>query len=195
MPIFGNWRHLCVDMQRMFAEDTPWHVDWMSGVLPQVAELAGRFPEKTIFTRFIPPVRAEDMSGTWQEYYRKWWMLTRRHMPAEMADLVPSLARLVPPARTFDKRTYSPWIEGGLHKSLCEERVDTLVVTGGETDVCVLAAVLGAIDLGYHVALLSDGICSGADGTHDAALKLLGDRFSVQLEISTTERFLSSACG
>jgi nicotinamidase-related amidase len=59
----------------------------------------------------------------------------------------------------------------------------------------VLAAVLGAIDLGYRVALLSDGICSGADGTHDAALKLLGDRFSVQLEITTTELFLSSACG
>jgi nicotinamidase-related amidase len=77
---------------------------------------------------------------------------------------------------------------------LCEERVDTLVVTGGETEVCVLAAVLGAIDLGYHVVLLSDGICSGVDGTHDAALKLLGDRFSVQLEINTTERFLSSAC-
>ena len=193
MPNLGNWRHLCVDMQRMFAEDTPWHVDWMSGVLPQVEEVAGRFPERTIFTRFIPPVRAEDMSGTWQEYYRKWWMLTRTDMPAEMADLVHPLASLVPPARTFDKRSYSPWTEGGLHKSLCEERVGTLVATSGETEVCVLAAVLGAIDLGYRVVLLSDAICSGSDETHDAALKLLGDRFSVQLEVSTTERFLSSA--
>ncbi len=58
MPNLGTCRHLCVDMQRMFAEDTPWHVDWMSGVLPQVEEVAGRFREKTIFTRFIPPVRA-----------------------------------------------------------------------------------------------------------------------------------------
>jgi hypothetical protein len=54
------------------------------------------------------------MPGAWQEYYRKWWMLTCRHMPAEMADLVQPLARLVPPARTFDKRTYFPWIEGGI---------------------------------------------------------------------------------
>jgi hypothetical protein len=30
----GNWRHICVDMQRMFAEDTPWHVPWMKEVSP-----------------------------------------------------------------------------------------------------------------------------------------------------------------
>jgi nicotinamidase-related amidase len=112
-----------------------------------------------------------------------------------MTDLVQPLAPLIPPARTFDKRTYSPWIEGGLHQSLRAEQVETLVITGGETDVCVLAAVLGAIDLGYRVVLLSDAVCSGADGTHDAALVLLGNRFSVQLEICTTEEFLSSAVG
>lgn len=195
MTHVGNWRHLCIDMQRIFAEDTPWHVDWMDAVLPQVEELAGRFPEKTIFTRFIPPLRAQDMPGAWQEYYRKWWMLTREHMAAEMAELVPSLSRLVPPARTFDKRTYSPWTKGALHQTLTAENVETLVVTGGETDVCVLAAVLGAIDLGYHVVLLSDAVCSGADGTHDAALELLGDRFSVQLEVCTTEQFLKLAAG
>ena len=56
--------------------------------------------------------------------------------------------------------------------------------------MCVLAAAVGAIDLGYRVVLLKDAVCSGADETHDASLELLGDRFSVQLEISTTEDFL-----
>jgi nicotinamidase-related amidase len=83
MPKLGNWGHLCIDMQRIFAEETPWHVNWMGAVLPKVEELAGRFPEKTIFTRFVPPVRGEDMPGAWQKYYRKWWMVTRKHMPAE----------------------------------------------------------------------------------------------------------------
>jgi nicotinamidase-related amidase len=32
--------------------------------------------------------------------------------------------------------------------------------------------------LGYKVILLEDAVCSGADETHDASLKLLGDRFS-----------------
>lgn len=26
----GKWIHLCIDMQSMFAEDTPWQVPWMS---------------------------------------------------------------------------------------------------------------------------------------------------------------------
>lgn len=38
--------------------------------------------------------------------------------------------------------------------------------------------------------LIGDAVCSGADDTHDASLELLGDRFSVQLEIVDTETFL-----
>ncbi|MBY2964837.1 cysteine hydrolase [Rhizobium leguminosarum] len=186
----GEWRHLCVDMQRMFAEDTPWHVAWMVRISPQIEELAGRHPSRTIFTRFLPPERADDMPGKWRDYYQKWWMMTGEHLPRGFIDLVPSLASLVPPARHFDKRTYSPWIDGRLHPILQSERVDTLVITGGETDVCVLATTLGAIDLGYRVIVLNDAVCSGADDTHDASLELLHDRFSVQLELMDTEEFL-----
>src|SRR5712672_975603 len=60
-----QWVHLCIDMQRMFAEDTPWHVAWMRRVSPEIEELAGRHPTRTIFTRFLPPARADYMAGTW----------------------------------------------------------------------------------------------------------------------------------
>lgn len=73
---------------------------------------------------------------------------------------------------------------------LLKEGIETVVLTGGETDVCVLSTALGAIDLGYHVIVLRDAVCSGADDTHDASLELLGDRFSVQLHLATTEEFL-----
>ncbi|MGO8190199.1 cysteine hydrolase, partial [Rhizobium leguminosarum] len=56
----GEWRQLCVDMQRMFDEDTPWHVPWMARISPQIEELDGRHPSRTIFTRFLPPERADD---------------------------------------------------------------------------------------------------------------------------------------
>ncbi|KPH07517.1 cysteine hydrolase (plasmid) [Rhizobium acidisoli] len=190
MGEIGEWRHLCVDMQRMFAEDTPWHVPWMARVSPQIEELAGRHPSRTIFTRFLPPDQADEMPGKWREYYRKWWMMTGEHLPRDLVDLAASLASLVPPARHFDKRTYSPWIDGRLHPILQSERVDTLVITGGETDVCVLATTLGAIDLGYRVIVLKDAVCSSADDTYDASLELLHDRFSVQLELMETEEFL-----
>ncbi|WP_276122537.1 cysteine hydrolase family protein [Pararhizobium qamdonense] len=185
------WIHLCIDMQRMFAEDTPWHVPWMKEVSPQVQEIARRHPQQTVFTRFVPPKRAEDMLGMWRSYYEKWDTMTLDRLEPDMVDLVPSLKALVPPARIFDKMTYSPWTTGELHRVLAGEKVETIAISGGETDVCVLAAALGAIDLGYRVILLKDAVCSGADDTHDASLELLGDRFSVQLEISSTEGFLS----
>lgn len=186
----SNWVHLCIDMQRLFAEDTPWHVPWMRQVSPQIQEVAGRHPQKTVFTRFIPPRHAADMHGMWRTYYEKWDIMTLEHLGLEMVDIVPSLKAMVPPARIFDKMTYSPWTSGELHRVLTEEGVETLAISGGETDVCVLAAAVGAIDLGYRVIVLRDAVCSGADDTHDASLELLGDRFSVQLELTSTEEFL-----
>lgn len=186
----SHWIHLCIDMQRMFAENTPWHVPWMKEVSPQIQEISQRYPQRTVFTRFVPPKRAEDMHGMWRSYYEKWDTMTLERLGPDMVDLVPSLKALVPPARIFDKMTYSPWTTGELHRVLAGEGVQTLAISGGETDVCVLAAALGAVDLGYRVILLKDAVCSGADDTHDASLELLGDRFSVQLEISSTEDVL-----
>lgn len=188
-----NWRHICVDMQRMFAEDTPWKVDWMEKIAPQVTEVASRHRERTIFSRFLPPLQPADAPGMWRPYYEKWWMMTQEHLPGEMLDLIAPLAKFSPPAAIFNKRTYSPWINGRLQNMLIEQGVETLAITGGETDVCVLATVLGAIDLGYRVTVLSDAICSGTDETHDASLTLLDRRYSAQLNFMTTEQFLSSA--
>jgi len=189
----ANMRHLCVDMQRQFSEQTPWHVPWMTKVSPQIVEVASRHAEQTIFTRFMPPPNAKAANGMWKPYYEKWRMMTREEQPTEMLNLVPELAALCPPAVIFDKATYSPWVDGRLSQALRSQRVDKLVITGGETDVCVLATVLGGIDLGYSVVVLQDAVCSGADETHNAALTLLGDRFSVQLDLVDTETFLSTA--
>jgi nicotinamidase-related amidase len=187
----GEWRHLCVDMQRMFHEDTPWKVAWMERISEQVIEVASHHPDRNIFTRFVPPRRPADVPGKWQDYYRKWESMTLEHLHPDLLGLIPSLAALVPPGVLFDKRTYSPWMGGGLHSRLAQDKVGTLAISGAETDVCVLATTLGAIDLGYRVIILEDAVCSGADETYDASLKLLGDRFSVQLELMNVESFLS----
>lgn len=191
----GEWRHICVDMQRMFAEDTPWKVSWMERVSPQVLEVVGRHAERTIFSRFLPPARPADAVGMWRVYYEKWRMMTGEHLPHEMYHLLPELAAFTPPAAVFDKRTYSPWIDGRLHTYLKGLDVDTLAITGGETDVCVLATALGAIDLGYRAIILTDAVCSGTDETHDASLKLLESRFTAQMDAISTEAFLSSVSG
>ena len=60
----------------------------------------------------------------------------------------------------IDKHFYSPFAQPQFQKFLQDRQIDSLVITGGETDVCVLAAVLDAIDLGYRVVLASDALCS-----------------------------------
>ena len=79
------------------------------------------------------------------------------------SSLLPELVELVPPAVVFDKRYYSPFAEPHFHPFLQDRHIDAVVVTGGETDVCVLAMVLDAVDLGYRVIVASDALCSVSD--------------------------------
>lgn len=72
MEKLGQWRHLCVDMQRMFLEETPWQVPLMATVLPKVEQICHAHPHRTIFTRFIPPPTPDEASGAWEAYYEKW---------------------------------------------------------------------------------------------------------------------------
>lgn len=186
------WRHICVDMQRLFAEETPWKVEWAERILPRIIDVTAASAERTIFTRFITPFRPQDMPGRWRDYYLKWWMMTREHLDPAMLELVPELIRFTPPAAVFDKPAYSPWLDGRLHRQLQADGVTTLAISGGEADVCVLATVLTAIDLGYRVILLTDAVCSSADPTYDASLYVMGSRFSVQAEMVTSEEFLEA---
>ena len=61
MEDIGNWRHMCIDMQYRFEEATPWQVEWMENVLPAVGKVTGHLAEGTIFARFIPPEKPDDM--------------------------------------------------------------------------------------------------------------------------------------
>lgn len=183
-PIGGNWVHLCIDMQQLFAPGGPWQVAWFEPVLPLLFALVERAPERTVFTRFVPVMDAESAAGAWQRYYRAWPEITRQRLPDRFLELAPSLDQFVPPARVIDKQVYSPWIEGRLDRLLVDGKVDTLVVTGGETEMCVLATVLGAVDRGFRVVLVRDGICSSRDSTHDAVMQLYEERFGQQIEVA-----------
>jgi nicotinamidase-related amidase len=118
--------------------------------------------------------------------------MTIEQLGPEMVGLVPDLAAFVPPARIFDKHVYSPWTGSDLHQQLRGAGIDTVIITGGETDVCVMATVLGAIDWGFRVILVTDALCSSADETHDAMMNVYMNRFGEQVETVTTQTLLDS---
>lgn len=191
-PLGGGCLHLCVDMQRLFAPGAPWAVPWAEPVLPKIERVVEQHPERTLFTRFIPAERPGGGPGTWSRYYKTWSRLTLEQVDLSLIELVPSLARFVPPAKVIDKKVYSPWTEGTLDAMLRGSEIDTLIVTGGETDVCVLASVLGAVDRGFRVVLVTDALCSSSDETHDALMKLYERRFTDQIELTTTEQLIEN---
>jgi nicotinamidase-related amidase len=183
-PITARTVHLCVDMQRIFSPEGPWATPWMERVLPVVADLAARHPERTVFTRFITPQRANDMPGMWQRYYARWRETTRERLDPRLLDLLPALASLCPPATVIDKTRYSGFAEPRLLAHLQAREADGLIITGSETDVCVLATVLGAVDFGYRVILVQDGVCSSSDEGHDALMKIYHRRYTEQIEVA-----------
>ena len=191
-PLTERTLHLCVDMQNLFAAETPWHTPWMTRVLPIVRRIAKRHPSRTVFTRFIPPHRHDQMQGSWRRYYEHWRDLTLDRIDPQLIELVPDLASLAPPAEVIDKQVYSPFFGPQLPELLRRRQIDSLIITGAETDVCVLAAVLDAVDLGYRVVLATDALCSSSDATHDALLSLYRNRFNQQIETACSEAILSA---
>ncbi len=189
-PLDGRLIHLCVDMQRIFSHEGVWATPWMERVLPVVARIVEKHPQRTIFTRFITPMQPQDMRGRWISYYQKWRQTTRQFMDPAMLDLVPELARYCPPAQVIDKTVYSAFSNPALLHSLKMRAVTGVIITGSETDVCVLASVLAAVDFGFRVIVVRDAVCSSSDAGHDAMMEIYHRRYSQQIETADAETIL-----
>ena len=184
MPI-ENAVHLCVDMQRIFAKGGIWETPWMERVLPTIVDIVGRCPARTVFTRFITPVSPEEAQGQWRPYFERWRVATRGGPGGAQLDLVPQLARFAPPASVVERPTYSAFFRSPLANLLVERGVRSVIVSGAETDVCVLSTVLDAVNLGFRVVIVEDALCSSSDQGHDALMTMYRVRFSQQIELVT----------
>jgi nicotinamidase-related amidase len=189
-PPGPNAVHLCIDVQNLFAPGGPWATPWMEKALPSIIRLVAHAPDRTVFTRFIPPAKVSEARGMWRHYYEKWENITRDRLNPEVLDLVPVLRKFVPPASVIDRMVYSGFGGGKLLAFLAEHHVDTLIVSGGETDVCVLSTVLSAVDLGYRTILVEGALCSSSDESHDAIIGLYRQRFDIQVGVAKLEEVL-----
>lgn len=189
-PVGKHWAHVCVDMQMLFAPGSEWGLEWMPRVVPNVVRLCEANPARSIFTRFIPARRADEAGGRWRDYYRRWHEFTLDEEGRSLIAIVPELRGFSPPAPVVDKAVYSPWFTPPFVDQLRRRQAATIVVSGGETDMCVLATVLGAIDWGYRVILVEDAVCSASDTAHDAILAMFQQRYRQHVETISTRDLL-----
>ena len=191
-PLGAAAVHVGIDMQRIFAEATEWRVATLLTIVDPILRVARAHPAETIFTRFITPHRLEEASGAWRRYYERWSSVLQGRMDPALLDLVEPLLALVPPAEVCDKTTFSAFHSKEFLASLERRRTDTLVLTGAETDVCVLGTAFDAVDRGYRVIVVADAVTSLSPDGHRATLDAVFARLDQQIEVATVEDVLAA---
>lgn len=184
-PLPPGTIHLVVDLQRLFAEDHGWHVPTIAAILPNVRRLCDARPTAAIYTRFLTPPSPSAARGQWRNLYHAYPQVTG--LAADILDLVPELADLAPLGRTIDKTGYSAFPALTLPPG-----TDTLILSGAETDACVFASLLSAVDLGLRVILARDAVTSSDRAAHDAILDLIARRLPCQVELADTDTILKA---
>lgn len=78
-------------------------------------------------------------------------------------------------ARVFwmDKRHYSAFSGTDLDIRLRERKVDTVILTGVLTDICVLHTAIDAYNLGYQIEVVESAVASLSEENHKFALNHL----------------------
>ncbi len=184
--------HVVVDMQRVFAEATDWRVPTIADVMPPILAMVRAHPRQTVFTRFMTPAAVESATGDWQRFYARWRSVVRDHMDAAMFDLIEPFAGLALPVEVIDKATFSAFTSHDFVGSLSRRGVESLVLSGVETEVCVLATALDAVDRGLHVVVAADAVTSWSAAGHRAALDAIYPRFDQQIDIATVAAIMAA---
>lgn len=89
---------------------------------------------------------------------------------------------------TIPKRRHSAFAHTDLDLYLREENLDTVVVTGVWTNVCVRSTASDALYNAYKVITLSDGVHSKNDEMHEAGLRDL----SIFTKIMTIDEYIDA---
>lgn len=184
--------HVVVDVQRLFAESTPWQVNNIDSIVPFCAQLIRNRPESTAFARFVTPQVPESAAGRWQHYYRHWRDVTLDRIDPDLLHVLPQLTQLAPAAPVLDKTGYSVFSTTEFDSLLQKRRVESLVLSGVETDVCILSTALVAVDRGLRVIIVNDAVTSSSSQGHTAALEIMRLRFDQQIEIATTAELIEA---
>ena len=89
----------------------------------------------------------------------------------------------------IDKGRYSAFHRTDLDARLKTLEIDTLIISGVLTDVCVLSTVFDAFALGYHIRLVSDACTTTTLAGHYSALLIMAN-WVYSLEILTCAQCL-----
>jgi nicotinamidase-related amidase len=173
---------LVIDMQRAFADPpSPWASGGFYAALPQVERLVAAYAGRVILTRYVPP---EPLTGAWVGYYQAFPSLL---LPATDPAWDLTLA-VTAAARIETRATFSKW---DARMAALVGPAASIAVCGVATECCVLGTVLGAVDDGRRVRVVTDACAGGTPAAHDQTMGILAG-FAPLVSLSRTDELLAS---
>lgn len=191
-PLDERAVHVCVDMQRIFLEPGPWFGEACVAIVEPVRRLCEQGPWQTLFTRFITAETPAAASGSWRRYYEHWHEVTQAEAGADILDLHPRLADLAAADSVFDKPTHDAFDSPSFDERIASLGPSAIILSGAETDVCVLATAMSAVDLGYRTVIATDAVASSMPASHQACLDHVYPRFDQQIELADVDTILAA---
>ncbi len=86
----------------------------------------------------------------------------------------------------IDKPGYSAFPHTPLQQILITHGIETLIITGVTTEVCVSSTLRSAVDIGYRCITVSDACASGDVSLHKAAMAMISVEGGIFGEVATT---------
>lgn len=189
-PIPHGAIHLVVDMQELFRSHPDWGSAALTDIVPPIRRLLQARPQSAYFSRFVPPQKVEHAAGAWRRYYQRWHRVTLERMEPELVNVIEELR---PWERGIvDKSGYSALGNAEFRRMASESGDRCLILSGVETDVCVLSTAMEAMDLGLRVIFALDAVTSSSAKCHELALQIVHERFDEQIELATVDDILKS---
>lgn len=172
---------MIIDMQRVFAEKTPWQLESFHNLEKPLLTCYDRFDmAHVLFTQFKPPTT--EPKNAWSAYYRRYpFCLQPKHRAlfalAEPYDNLPGNRHT---ASTFDKWSNLP--------QYIRKRVRTLYLCGVSTGCCILSTALAAIDAGVQVVVVRDA-CTALTPQLSTAVERISLNYAPLWRWTTTDSF------
>lgn len=177
-----------VDMQNDFVRvGAPQEVPDARATIPVIRSLIDRYHDlgqPVVFTRFLAGP-GETLIWTWSPELappqRSCWPGVRRTYgdvageregPAVIDELAPQSTDIV-----IDKHGYGAFHRTRLHDVLIASHIDTVVVAGTVTQICVDETIRGAFELGLRAVLVRDAVSSFDPALHDATIRNVAMKF------------------
>ncbi len=175
---------LVIDMQRAFADPpSPWASPSFYPALRRIGGLMPLYQGRVVLTRYVPP---EPLTGAWIEYYETFHSLLLPETDPAWDLMLP-----VPPGGLVETRaTFGKWDQ---RMAACIGKGSGVAICGVATECCVLGTVLGAVDDGRRVRVITDACAGGMPQAHDQTLGILA-AFAPLVSLIETASLGAASC-